>query len=579
MSRANNLIRRVIRRSPTRTSLSSTSSWAAFSTEASSDRVLTRSVIGAAAAVLGIGLVAKISCTEDRLEIAQCEAVDETSHGKTTLKTISSYQLKDTEYADEGKSERAFVSARSNGLFNSYEDGADDWVEVQDENIKTIPTEESIGVSDSTNNAVTEKFVSPVNLQPQISIRHTNRSAETQLQPSTVMLATSTESVKAESDSSVDPSVILRKITTISQDDLFRNQVYTKSMYFYRSDNIKSYMKEKFRLFALPSSENMGKEMGAFLETDLNVINVGAFTDGETSVKINDTCRGKYAYVVCATTSSQSIMELLLTISALRRGSAKRICAVIPYYGYSRQDRRTNMKREPIAAADMSVLLEEMGVDSVICCDLHNPLLKGFFSPTVPVDHLMPGPVAAAYFYEELMEGAKKTKEAPKITIVAAHENHVFRANVFRNALVKLSGSDDNDIRVALVSNTTARKWESSSLVGDVQGRTCIIVDDIINTGGTMRNAIRMVSDAGAESVYAWATHGVLHLPENDAPEKIKELDCLKYLLISNSVTIDRELPSKIRQLSIAPLLAEAVVRAFHNDSITSIFRPPDSDK
>ena len=169
--------------------------------------------------------------------------------------------------------------------------------------------------------------------------------------------------------------------------------------------------------------------------------------------------------------------------------------------------------------------------------------------------------------------------------MVAAHENQVFRANGFRNALQKLSGNDD--IRVALVSNTNADNVHenvggvTSTLVGDVEGRKCIIVDDIINTGGTMRSAIEMVNGAGASEVYAWATHGVLHLPQNDVPQKIQEMDCLKYLLISNSVAIDRELPGKIRKLSIAPLLAESVVRALHSDSISTMLnvKVPKSDK
>lgn len=246
------------------------------------------------------------------------------------------------------------------------------------------------------------------------------------------------------------------------------------------------------------------------------------------------------------------------------------------------------MKREPIAAADMAKLLEEMGIDSVICVDLHDPLLKGFFSPNTPVDHLMPGPVAAAYFYEELFgtgddnedgdneetkEEKKEPKEAPKITVVAAHENQVFRANGFRNALQKLSGSDD--IRVALISNTKGinvhDKDDSTTLVGDVEGRKCIIIDDIINTGGTMCDAIDAIGKAGASEVYAWATHGVLHHPQNDAPQKLQDMEHLKYLLISNSVSIERELPSKIRKLSIAPLLAESVARALHQESISSM--------
>jgi len=280
------------------------------------------------------------------------------------------------------------------------------------------------------------------------------------------------------SDTKANKDAVLRKIQTTRRK--CQDQVYTKNMYFYKSGAIMpGNVRNKFRLFALPSSESLGREMAFLLDTELNSIDVGAYNDGETSVQIADTIRGKNVFVVCATTSASAITELLLTLSALRRGSAKRICAILPYYGYSRQDRRTGMKREPIAAADMAYLLEEMGVDSVICVDLHNALLKGFFSPVIPVDHLSPGPVAAAYFYEELFGvGDEKKAAVPKITVVAAHENQVSRANVFRNALMKLSGS--NDIQVALISNT--RKLSdntmssSAEIVGDVDGRQCIIV-------------------------------------------------------------------------------------------------------
>jgi ribose-phosphate pyrophosphokinase len=280
---------------------------------------------------------------------------------------------------------------------------------------------------------------------------------------------------------------VLRRIDTVRRKGLGRDQVYTKKMYFYQCTKIREDMRPRFRLFALPSSEDLGREMAYLLGTSLNLISVGSYADGETSVKIDEGVRGNEVYVVCSTTTTNSILELLLTVSALRRGSAKRICAVIPYYGYSRQDRRTGLKREPIAAADVARLLEEMGVDSVICCDLHNPLVKGFFRPMIPVDHLMPGPVAAAYFYEELFDGGGGEedgdptgggRETPKITVVAAHENQVFRANAFRSALQKLSRHDD--IRVALVSNTKDLKHDNESdsttlVVGDVRGRKCIM--------------------------------------------------------------------------------------------------------
>lgn len=160
-----------------------------------------------------------------------------------------------------------------------------------------------------------------------------------------------------------------------------------------------------------------------------------------------------------------------------------------------------------------------------------------------------------------------------QITIVAAHENQVFRANGFRSALKKLSGS--SDIRVALVSTSTDvnvhNKTKTSTVVGDVEGRKCIIVDDIINTGSTLKGAIDAVHKSGASEVYAWATHGVFHNPENNAPEMFQEIEGLKYMLISNSVTNNRDLPPKIRTLSIAPLLSEAVVRSLHSESIMTM--------
>ncbi|KAL7428467.1 hypothetical protein ACHAXH_001579 [Discostella pseudostelligera] len=564
---------------------------------------------GLAALALVGGLVSAKGYAEqeETSSLTKCEVVshdpastcaNEPALSKPVFRQILSSELRRLhDDSDLAKSKRACAHAFESELFGTYEDGADDWEEVDDDNNTQSYSQAENASKGLGSNTVLDRFVSfssssgPLNLKPRTSIRHTNRTIIQQEQRDK-LLATS-DGLKVDApvnvDGSNDKDVALDRVNVVRHQGLGNNQVYTRKMYFYQSVQIKEHMRNKFRLFALPSSEHLGKEMALLLGTGLHCVNIGAFSDGETSVKIEDTVRGKEVYVVCTTTSTTAIMELLLTISALRRGSAKRICAVIPYYGYSRQDRRTGMKREPIGAADVAKLIEEMGVDSVICCDLHNPLLKGFFSPTVPVDHIMPGPVAAAYFYEELFDVSdghtnekKKQQVTPKITVVAAHENQVFRANGFRNALQKLSGNDD--IRVALISNTKAfnvHENSDSTLVGDVKGRKCIIIDDIINTGGTMRNAITMVHNAGASEIYSWATHGVLHLQTNDAPQKIQDLDCLKYLLISNSVAIDRELPPKIRKLSIAPLLAEAVARSYHSESISAMLnvKAPGSEK
>ena len=385
--------------------------------------------------------------------LVTCEAAlnEDENTSSNTIRTISLEDIKRNQNHDI-KSLRAYRSAIENDLFSD---------ELKSESGATTVTSDI----DNSNNAITERFASlpfssipHVNVRPRISVRHTHRNRTTDDDLSEdieddideTMLATSsgaggapvaaksfrtnlgTIAIEPDADNISDAKtkeVILRKIKTVRRNR--QDQVYTKNMYFYKSAAImKDNVRAKFRFFALPSSESLGREMALLLDTDLNCIDVGSYTDGETSVQIGDAVRGKNVFVVCTTSSATAITELLLTVSALRRGSAKRICVILPYYGYSRQDRRTGMKREPIAAADMAYLLEEMGVDSVICVDLHNALVKGFFSPEIPVDHLSPGPVAAAYFYEELFGiGEKKEVEPPKVSVLCVQAHICFFNN------------------------------------------------------------------------------------------------------------------------------------------------------
>lgn len=184
----------------------------------------------------------------------------------------------------------------------------------------------------------------------------------------------------------------------------------------------------------------------------------------------------------------------------------------------------------------------------------------------------MPAPVAAAYFHEEFTPTTGEDHSYPQVTVVASHEGQVGRATQFRAVLQRLSGQNV-DFAVLTKSRTAPGSLHyDAKLVGDVAGRKCILVDDIVNTGTTMVSNIQSLKQHGAESIYAWATHGVFGPPAlNDAPERLQELKELEFLLVSNSITTERLLPPKIRVLNVAPLLAEAIARSLHNQSISSI--------
>ncbi|GMH97744.1 hypothetical protein TrST_g168 [Triparma strigata] len=351
------------------------------------------------------------------------------------------------------------------------------------------------------------------------------------------------------------------------RDSIVEEGLTTRKFYFYNTPAASSISSKRTNIYTLPSSLTLSRDITSLLGLPLSRLSVGKYADGETSVKIDDGCRGKDVFVVCSTVDDDSLIECLLTISTLRRASAKSICCIIPYYGYSRSDQK-KAPRTPIAAADISLMFTTMGVDSVICMDLHNDSLRGFWDNGVPVDHLQPVPVAAAWFYEEV--------GVEDLCVVAPHEGQVARASDFRKRLQKLSGVD---VPMAFVSKSRShhgtREGEYEPiLVGEVKGKTVIIVDDIISSGNTMLKVNELLHDAGCSKSYGYATHGLF-----SSPTVLKEFSesSMEYVLVTNTIYHKKgSLPEKVKQLSVAPLVAEAVARTVGKRSVSGILNEED---
>ncbi|GMI03106.1 hypothetical protein TrLO_g2485 [Triparma laevis f. longispina] len=343
----------------------------------------------------------------------------------------------------------------------------------------------------------------------------------------------------------------------------------TKKFYFYNTPAASSISTKRTSIYTLPSSLTLSRDVTSLLGLPLSSLSIGKYADGETSVKVEDGCRGKDVFVVCSTVDDDSLMECLLTISTLRRASAKSICCIIPYYGYSRSDQKKS-PRTPIAAADIALMFGTMGLDSAICMDLHNDSLRGFFESGIPVDHLQPVPVAAAWFHEQL--------DMKDICVVAPHEGQVARAADFRKRLQKLSGVD---VPMAFVSKSRShhgtREGEYEPiLVGDVTGKTVIIVDDIISSGQTMLKVNELLHEAGCKKSYGYATHGLFSTP--DVLENFQK-SSMEYVLVTNTIyQKPGSLPEKVKQLSVAPLVAEAVARTVGKRSVSGILNEEEEE-
>ncbi len=309
----------------------------------------------------------------------------------------------------------------------------------------------------------------------------------------------------------------------------------------------------KLKIFAGNSNLPLAREICGQLAVPLGSAKVRNFSDGEIMVEVGENVRGRDVYVIqstCAPTNN-NLMELLVMCDALKRASAERITAVIPYFGYARQDRKV-APRTPITSKLVADLITTAGADRVLSMDLHAGQIQGFFN--IPVDHLYAAPV----ILEDI-----SSRFRGKVVVVSPDAGGTERARAFAKRL---------DAGLAIIDKRRSgpNVSEVMHIIGDVVGKPCVIVDDMIDTAGTLCQAAKALQSEGASEIYACATHAVLSGP---ALERINE-SCLQEVLVTNSIPTDGKLKdcSKLRILSVAELLAEAIRRIHGDESVSSLF-------
>ena len=305
----------------------------------------------------------------------------------------------------------------------------------------------------------------------------------------------------------------------------------------------------------------LAESIAAHLGTFIGNVQLGRFADGEVSLRILDSCRGKDVYIIQPTSTpvNENLMELFLMISTCRRASAKRITAVIPYYGYARQDRKMN-SRVPISAADVAKLLEAMGVDRVVSVDLHSGQIQGFFPPRVPVDNLEAQIVGLDFFQH---------KELEKPIVISPDAGGVYRARKFQEGLIQ-RGHKEAGLAMLIKQRSGPNEIEKMDLVGTVEGSDVIIVDDMIDTAGTLVQAAVELRKKGAKKVYAYATHGLFNGP---AIDRIAN-SVLEKVVVTNSITVAEKVGKckKVQVLDVSVLLADAIRRIHLKESLVMLF-------
>jgi ribose-phosphate pyrophosphokinase len=310
-----------------------------------------------------------------------------------------------------------------------------------------------------------------------------------------------------------------------------------------------------FLVFTGNANPGMGADIAKHLNISLGAATVGRFSDGEVTVEINQNVRARDVFVVqstCAPTN-ENLMELLIMVDALKRASAERISAVIPYFGYARQDRRPRSSRVPISGKVVANMLQAVGVDHVLTMDLHADQIQGFFD--IPVDNIYASPV---------LLGDLRQKNYDDLIAVSPDVGGVVRARALAKQL-------NCDLAIIDKRRTKANVSEVMHLIGEVDGRNCVIMDDMIDTAGTLLKAAEVLKARGAKKVYAYCTHPIFSGP---AIERIVSGDVLDEVVVTNTIPLSAAALAckRVRQLSVAPLFAETIQRIAKGESVMSLF-------
>lgn len=308
------------------------------------------------------------------------------------------------------------------------------------------------------------------------------------------------------------------------------------------------------KLFSGSASQALATAISKKIKIPLGKCTIRKFADGEIKVKLEENIRGRDVYIVQSThPPAENILELLLFLDAAKRASADRITAVIPYFGYARQDRKDE-PRVPISSKLIANLLASSGASRVLTMDLHAEQIQGFFD--IPVDHLYAAPVFIKYYAQRHLD---------KYVIVSPDAGRVNRVRAFARRLRR-------ELPIAIVDKRRTGPNESmvANVIGDVKGKTCLIYDDMLDTGGTMIDAAQAILQHGAEAVYSCVVHPLL---SQDAPQKITD-SCIQELVVTDTIPLsaDKRIP-KVKVLSVAELLGKAIVRIHRAESISSLFK------